>query len=471
MSLNKVLQSITGMSTPDVQNLQQGSQQDALQLQANQPQYMQQEQQNIGESLGIPQLQGQYGNFDQLFQLYLHDNSMAQKYGTSTGGTGSMNPYADPQLLAASLSGGQQLQKGNQSDQQAISQMTTPNQPVIAEANTGNGQISGTPTASQVTNPYLGSSQSILDSVANAPQAPSLTTAQMAQPLNAGRNLLSLLNTLLGAEQGIQSQKLDLAGQNYKGILDAITSAAGLAGQEIQNRRTDSQNAVNMPGTMQQAGAVFQSIIDQLHKDKGNQVTENDIWNYINQHDAALRAQGVNVDELWKLHKDLADKVGIGGNLEGGKETSLQAKQQATEGTKIAALKGFGHLMDSFYKEKYSLPGNLGGIDFLGPTAKEYNAQKDIYTRQLGAALKASKATKTADAFAANLPGGVTLNAEGSFKGHLSQVLDANQLKLFKDKSGNIGIVDFPSFDPNKDTEISVDDLSVDEIRKLLNQL
>lgn len=462
-SLDTALSQITGAATPQVQQAYSAAQGGALQMQGGENQYANQQQQQATQQLVNP-LYSQMGNIGQMFQLYLADQGLAQKYQNITGGTGSVSPYQDPALLASAQAGGQQLGAQNAADIAQVSQMTTPQQ-------AGSTLAAPVQTTGQAPNPYLASPSDIIASAANAPQAPGVTTAEMAQPISGGIDMLSLINSLIGQQQGVAK---DVTTQNvaqYQDKANVLQSLANLLGGELSNRATMSQNATTIPGTTQQAGSVFQSIIDQLQKDKGNQATENDVWNYINQHDSALRAQGVNVDELWKLHKDLASKVGTGGLLSGGKATSTQAKQQQADEAKIGALKGFGHLMDSFYKEKTSLPGGLGGIDFLGPTAKEYNAQKDIYTRQLGAALKASKATKTAEAFAANLPGPVTLNAEGSFKGHLSEILDANQLKLFQDKKGNLGITDYSSFDPKSEKEVNVDNLSIDQIRKLLSSL
>jgi len=36
--------------------------------------------------------------------------------------------------------------------------------------------------------------------------------------------------------------------------------------------------------------------------------TPDNVWSYLNTHDAALRAQGADMDGLWALQKNLADK-------------------------------------------------------------------------------------------------------------------------------------------------------------------
>jgi hypothetical protein len=43
--------------------------------------------------------------------------------------------------------------------------------------------------------------------------------------------------------------------------------------------------------------------------------TERDVWNYINQNQDKLRAQGVDVDQLWRKHNELAAKTGVGGSI------------------------------------------------------------------------------------------------------------------------------------------------------------
>lgn len=45
--------------------------------------------------------------------------------------------------------------------------------------------------------------------------------------------------------------------------------------------------------------------------------TEYDVWQKINDNQTALRAMGVDVDDLWRRHKALADQVGTGGKIKG----------------------------------------------------------------------------------------------------------------------------------------------------------
>lgn len=321
-NLRRVLASITtlpmgNMSTPDVTNAYTAAQGGALDMGSNQQDYVRKITQDLTQQAGIPQLQSQYGDLSKIYDLYLHDGNMAQKYA-ATGGTGNVSPYANPALLAASGTAGGEMQSGNQADMATVSNMTTPQQPGATIATPSNpiGTIGG--SAVPAPNPYLGSTFDIIASTANAPQAPSLTTAETAQPLNAGTNMMDLINSLIGTEQGVVSGQANLTAQNYQSKMDTLQKIADILGGELGARRTAGSAASGTPGTRENAGSIFNQIVDQVQAEKSGKATEQDIWNYINQHDAALRDQGVNVDELWKLHKDLANKVGWNGAITGG---------------------------------------------------------------------------------------------------------------------------------------------------------
>ena len=341
-SLQKLLNSISGVPASPLSDAAASAQGNYGAMAANQNQYANQVQQQNTNAAGIPQLMGQYGDLSKIYELYLHDGGMAQKY-SQTGGTGNVSPYQNPALLAASGQAGGQMQTGNTADMTNVGQMTTPQQPnaVFGGGGPPVSQISG------AANPYLGSAADIIASTANSPQAPALTTAETAQPLNAGTNMLDLINSLIGTEQGVASNATTTDMAKYSDKMGLEGTIATMLGNALSTQMSNTANAASLPGTKQNAGSVFNQITDQVQAEKAGKATEQDIWNYINQHDAALRDQGVNVDELWKLHKDLFKKVGWNQPIVGGAKTPPITK----------------------YQSKKLPDGSLGSYD---PTTKQY---------------------------------------------------------------------------------------------------
>lgn len=265
--------------------------------------------------MGVPGLMSSYGNLGDQFKLWLADKGFSGQFGNQSP-TANLNPYANPQLQTASAQGGQALSAQNAADMAKAGGMTTPNQPVPLAAP---GPAQSTPISGEATsNPFLGSTQSVIDSASNLPTPPSLVTGAMGAQYGGATNMLNLLSSLIGSEQNVagQANQMDVAG--YQDKMNALTTIANALGGALSTSQTLAQNPGSVVGSTAQAGSVFDNIINQVQTENNGNGTEKDVWDYINQHDSALRAQGVNVDELWRLHKDLASKVGQGGSIAGG---------------------------------------------------------------------------------------------------------------------------------------------------------
>lgn len=267
------------------------------------PGYVQQQQQNLTQQAGIPQLQGQYNDLSKIFPLYLADQHLSQKYTSSQLSSPNSPIFNNPNL--------------------------TPQPGIIP------GDTSGTP------NPYLASPQALVNAVTQPSgqgfqgfSTPGLNTSAMGQVPGAAGNIMNLLQSALGQEQGLVNSKTGDASANYQAFLSSLGT---LANAYVADKAYASSGTA--PGTSQQAGSLFNDIINQVQTVKGGDASERDIWDYINQHDAALRAQGVNVNELWRLHKDLAQKVGTNGKITGGTKakSATLLKQDQTNKAEVDA--------------------------------------------------------------------------------------------------------------------------------------
>jgi hypothetical protein len=290
-----LINSITAMPAGQVpsQAVAQPVQQQAVSTLTGMENNQQANQQNVQNTLNqqtISPLMQQYSNLIPAFQMYQADQNLAQKY------MNNMNPniYA--------------------------------NQGVMSSAMSNPANVLG------IQDPYLGSAASIINSIVPPSTGgfagysdPQSAIAASNVPISSVPQMLNLVQNAITGQTTRNNAAMSGYEGNYSNTMSGLQTLIGY----LSNQQTANKDASgNTIGSIQQAGATFDDIINQVQQAKGGQATENDIWNYINEHDSALRAQGVNVDELWALHKQLAQKVGTGGAISGGKTaTSFQSKK------------------------------------------------------------------------------------------------------------------------------------------------
>ena len=296
--MQSLINSITAMpagSAPSPQAAQPVQQQ-AVSTLTGMENNQQSNQANVQNTLNqqtISPLMQQYQSYLPAFQMYMADQNLAGKYMNGT----NPNPYANPNIMSS------------------------------AQQNPAN--VLG------INDPYLGSAASIINSI--VPPAtggftgysdPQSAIAASNVPINSVPQMLNLVQNAITGQVGRNNSAMTGYEGNYSNTMSGLQTLINYLSGVSTGNKDASGNAV---GSTQQAGATFDDIINQVQATKGGQATENDVWNYINEHDSALRAQGINVDELWKLHKDLAAKVGTGGTISGGKTaTSFQSKKIGT---------------------------------------------------------------------------------------------------------------------------------------------
>jgi hypothetical protein len=269
------LQSLTGLLAKSENVPQQVAQPQAQAMQfaqGEQP-YVKQQQQSLTQQSGIPQLQGQQADMGKIFQMYLADQSLSQK-------------YASPQL------------KGTTS-------------PIYgADLQPNSSQYTG--NASSVPNPYLASPQDLVNTVTQPSgqgfqgfSSPGLNSTAMEQVPNGAANIINLLQSAIGSEQGLVGTQLGQAQGNYESTANLLSTIANAISNSYQSQQAlTTAPSGYQRGSPQDASYQFDSILSQL----GANASPQDVWNYLNTHQTALKLQGVNTDALWALQKDMADK-------------------------------------------------------------------------------------------------------------------------------------------------------------------
>lgn len=88
------------------------------------------------------------------------------------------------------------------------------------------------------------------------------------------------------------------------------------ADRQFTLKRDEADRAFDREMKDRARGEEDEDMIDSVWQDAiANAETEYDVWQYINVNQDWLRSQGVNIDELWRRHKSLAERVGTGGRL------------------------------------------------------------------------------------------------------------------------------------------------------------
>lgn len=365
------------------------------------------------------------------------------------------------------------------------------------------GSSGGSPVGSGTITPLSQSLQAIVGAAPNL-QTPTVTSTipQLTQQ-NIGQGFQGFTDPMLGAEArnqnlsdvaGTMNAIQSLIGNDWNAIQSGATQEGQKQQQALQGLLGVASMYMNMynaqasaagAGGSASAGQLTQQVAQSLDTDARKGMTLQDLMmkykgNGPGQADANSIYQAYTkynrYDSVTKKNVGYGDPKQSADDLAGmgitmkdftPAKTPAQTKQAAADQTKIGALKGMGDMINAYYNGAT----DIGGVHIYNPLNKDYGSQKGIYMRQLAAALKASKSIQTINAFEEHLPGTIGVNPDTAFKGHLTQVMDANQLKLVRDKSGNVSIVDYGSYDPSKDSQVPIENLSMDQIRQLLSNL
>ncbi len=203
---------------------------------------------------------------------------------------------------------------------------------------------------------------------------------------------LSVLNDLFGLQTGGLQNIINATGNAYgsyvtglgnkatmanKSVTDLLDLMKAQSGEEWKQKEYDLEKEKLAYNRSKETNDKTTEVWNQIY---ANADSEDDIWTAINQNDSAWRAQGIDVDQLWKWQKDLATKVGYGGVTgQGLKEKTaagLSDKQKAAIDTvtQIGAvdqnIKGkTGTVQAQVVSTRLNLPGILGKGGLSGDDA------------------------------------------------------------------------------------------------------
>jgi hypothetical protein len=234
-------------------------------MQNNQAQNIQNTQNSLQQSSGLDTLTSQYSNLVPAFQMFLADQNLSSKYMNNV----NPNLYANPNVMSSAMSNPDNvlgIADPNLASAAALSSAVTPTPPP-------GGGFAG---FSDPTSAYNAASV----------------------PIQGVNDILNLLQSAINTQTGKISSAMGTYDTTYGNTEDILANLQ----KALETQASTSSTSVE--GSKAQADSLFDGILDQL----GPNATPSDVWSYINVHDTALRGQGVDVDELWALQKDLANK-------------------------------------------------------------------------------------------------------------------------------------------------------------------
>jgi hypothetical protein len=217
------------------------------------------------------------------------------------------------------------------------------------------GSPTGTPVQSTASNVVDKSLQGIVPNMPSLRDPSLVSTIPQLTQQNIGQGFQGFTNPTYAAEA--RTQDLSNVSGTMKAIQDLIgnnwTAAQNASNQTDTNQLAKIEALMSLAnyyqsgatakasasgggggggtgattGSTNQAGGTYDDIVTNVQKAKSGKATNTDVWNYINQHSGALKDQGVDVGELWKLQKEASDKSGgphaaIAGGVTGDKSAA-----------------------------------------------------------------------------------------------------------------------------------------------------
>lgn len=292
-----------------------GAQANAANYAANEPAYIQQTQQALTQQSGIPNLENQQSNLAQIFPLYLADQNLSQKYSSSQLSSPNSPVYNNPSL--------------------------TPQTGIYT------GDTSGVP------NPYLASPQDLINAVTQPSgqgfqgfSSPGLNTGAIGQVPQAATNIMNLLQSAIGSEQGLVSGKTAQAQSDYERQASLLNTIATLFGQEQAQ-----QASLNAPG-----GAGYsQAQIANAYADAQKRMTLSDMLKKYEQ-------LGMTPNDIYAIYNTVNNDPTGKKNYGPAKESADQLSQLGITGAPITQAN------KQVYKSKVDAKGNVLG--YYSPSGK-----------------------------------------------------------------------------------------------------
>lgn len=316
-SLQQALSQISGMAQGAQQDPSTGVSNAVTQVSnAQLPTNVQNVTNQLTQQSGIPALQGQQENLGQIFQMYLADQNIAQKYANPTLQSGNSPLYGNQNL------------------------------------NTQGSAMANLGTPNTFNDPYLSSPQALISAITgnkgpglafNGFSTPSQNTQEMGVVPSSAQSIINTLQSGINSQQGLVNTNVGKYQTQYGNVMDTLNNLL-----TNQAANAFSQQSSTSPGSKAQAGATLSSIIDNIQAARGGQGTEYDLFQYLNSHQQLLKDQGVNMNTVWNEFHSMfgknKDQLLTGGKTKA-PVTSYQLKKMP-DGTLANYDKNTGKLFD-----------------------------------------------------------------------------------------------------------------------------
>ena len=116
---------------------------------------------------------------------------------------------------------------------------------------------------------------------------------------------LGAISQMIGTRRQVLGDAATRGLEIYKSGLEAQKLELDAAERALQRKLDfDAKQTTKTTSANKDTADIWMKILASPGVD-----TEDDVWNLINNNDAAWRAAGIDVDQLWKWHKELVDKA------------------------------------------------------------------------------------------------------------------------------------------------------------------
>ena len=262
-------------------------------------------------------------------------------------------------------------------------------------------------------------------------------------------DILGSLNIAIGREFESRRGQYASTVKAKQSIIDTIT---GLLDRRIQVEEKAKDRALDLYKINKQASKVKEDATKEIwDKIYTTADTEDDIWRAINENDTAWRAMGIDVDQLWANHKDVANKVGYGGKLGlglGEKEIGISklAEENKTDSLNMVAA------MDRYITRRGETDA-VQRLNPIDPVGKGIETEKNLLTQVIAKLIEKNRLSDADRKFYLDqvppwwMPQNTAIRQINGIKKGLFAKLGLVEVR--EKSTGMVGVITTEEFDPS----------------------
>jgi len=248
---------------------------DLAQAQKNAPQASAQDFNALQQKAGIPQISQQYSLTSDQFAKFFSADAYLNTVKSNTNNV----PAVDQSSLAAQFG------------------PNTPSANAASNANTyttPQGVVFAVPTATQA-------------NIADYSKASTLPTTAYGITAGQATSLSDVMNNLLtlsNYNSNLMSKQYGIDQSQQQANEQALQTVANMFSNLYTSSQTSGSGSGSFSaGSNQEAGSSLETAIQEVQTEKSGNGTASDLWNYLNANAPAWTAQGINMNEVWKLFR------------------------------------------------------------------------------------------------------------------------------------------------------------------------